>query len=242
MATDHYDVVIIGSGAGGGRSRGAWPRRASGSCSSSGATTCPGRRDNWDTEAVFLRGHYTDRAVGGRGRRRLHARAELLRRGEHQVLRGRAVPAPPGGLRGDPHHGGTSPAWPLGYQDFEPWYARAEQLYVVHGAAGKTRPTARGAATSRSRRCSTSPHPAAPRRPRAAGAPPVAPADRGDARPGRAGRRPPRAGASAATEVDRFHAWSTPRPTPRRLRRSTPLAHPNLDLVTNAKVERRDRR
>jgi choline dehydrogenase-like flavoprotein len=35
------------------------------------------------------------------------------------------------------HHCGLSPAWPLSYQDFEPFYADAEQLYHVHGAAGE---------------------------------------------------------------------------------------------------------
>jgi choline dehydrogenase-like flavoprotein len=35
------------------------------------------------------------------------------------------------------HHGGLSPAWPLSYEDFEPFYAEAEHLYHVHGAAGE---------------------------------------------------------------------------------------------------------
>ena len=35
------------------------------------------------------------------------------------------------------HHGGLSPAWPLSYGDFEPFYAEAERLYHVHGAAGE---------------------------------------------------------------------------------------------------------
>ena len=35
------------------------------------------------------------------------------------------------------HHGGLSPAWPLSYEDFEPFYAEAERLYHVHGAAGE---------------------------------------------------------------------------------------------------------
>ena len=50
------------------------------------------------------------------------------------------------------HHAGVSPAWPLSYQDYEPWYAEAERLYYVHGAAARTRPTAPAAATSRTRR------------------------------------------------------------------------------------------
>lgn len=32
-----------------------------------------------------------------------------------------------------PYHDGMSPGWPLSYQDFEPYYTEAEQLYQVHG-------------------------------------------------------------------------------------------------------------
>ena len=35
------------------------------------------------------------------------------------------------------HVDGTSPAWPLGYDDFEPWYTEAEWLYQVHGTRGE---------------------------------------------------------------------------------------------------------
>ena len=38
---------------------------------------------------------------------------------------------------GDVNHvDGVSPAWPLSYADFEPWYTKAEQLYSVHGERG----------------------------------------------------------------------------------------------------------
>lgn len=41
------------------------------------------------------------------------------------------------------HQGGLSPAWPLKYQDFEPYYTEAEKLYQVHGKddADPTEPT-----------------------------------------------------------------------------------------------------
>ncbi len=44
-----------------------------------------------------------------------------------------------------PHHNGVSPAWPLDYQDMEPWYEAAERLYHVHGERGEdpTEPPAR---------------------------------------------------------------------------------------------------
>ena len=34
------------------------------------------------------------------------------------------------------HADGVSPAWPLSYADFEPWYTKAEWLYQVHGEHG----------------------------------------------------------------------------------------------------------
>ena len=33
------------------------------------------------------------------------------------------------------HRDGVSPAWPITYEDLEPWYERAERLYHVHGDA-----------------------------------------------------------------------------------------------------------
>jgi choline dehydrogenase-like flavoprotein len=35
------------------------------------------------------------------------------------------------------HLDGLSPAWPLSYEEFEPWYARAEWLYQVRGLHGE---------------------------------------------------------------------------------------------------------
>ncbi len=35
------------------------------------------------------------------------------------------------------HHGGISPAWPISYEEMEPYYTQAEQLYQVHGARGE---------------------------------------------------------------------------------------------------------
>src|SRR5439155_8891286 len=35
------------------------------------------------------------------------------------------------------HHGGVSPAWPISYDELEPYYTEAESLYQVHGARGE---------------------------------------------------------------------------------------------------------
>ncbi|TIV73874.1 MAG: GMC family oxidoreductase, partial [Mesorhizobium sp.] len=35
------------------------------------------------------------------------------------------------------HFGGVSPAWPFSYDEFEPWYSKAEQLFRVRGVLGE---------------------------------------------------------------------------------------------------------
>ena len=35
------------------------------------------------------------------------------------------------------HHDGVSPAWPISYDELEPYYTKAEELYRVHGARGE---------------------------------------------------------------------------------------------------------
>src|SRR6058998_2198174 len=35
------------------------------------------------------------------------------------------------------HWGGVSPAWPVAYEDLEPYYTLAEHLYHVHGRRGE---------------------------------------------------------------------------------------------------------
>ena len=35
------------------------------------------------------------------------------------------------------HFDGISPAWPVSYDDFEPYYTQAEELYQVHGNRGE---------------------------------------------------------------------------------------------------------
>ncbi len=64
------------------------------------------------------------------------------------------------------HEEGVSPAWPVGYDVFEPYYTRAEALFHVHGTRGAdpTEPWASGALPLR-RRPPRAAHPGAPRQP-----------------------------------------------------------------------------
>ena len=135
---DHYDVVIIGSGAGGGTL--AWKLAPSGKriLLLERGPYLPRERDNWETSAVFVQAKY-------------HCTEEWLDPNDNEFspeqnyyvggntkFYGAALfrlrPQDFGVIH---HHGGLSPAWPLSYQDFEPFYADAERLYHVHGAAGE---------------------------------------------------------------------------------------------------------
>jgi choline dehydrogenase-like flavoprotein len=135
---DHYDVVIIGSGAGGGTL--AWKLAGSGKriLLLERGGYLPRERDNWSTEAVFLRGKYTttEKWLDGDGHEFTPEQNYYV--GGNTKFYGAALfrlrPEDFGELV---HHGGVSPAWPLAYADYEPWYAEAEQLYCVHGAASE---------------------------------------------------------------------------------------------------------
>jgi choline dehydrogenase-like flavoprotein len=132
-----YDVIIIGSGAGGGTlayrlapsglrilllERGGYLRR---------------EPENWDSKEVFLKGRYkTDEEWFDKDGYPFHPGAHYYVGGNTKVygailfrLRERDF----GEVR---HHGGVSPAWPLSYTDFAPYYTAAETLYHVHGLRG----------------------------------------------------------------------------------------------------------
>jgi choline dehydrogenase-like flavoprotein len=131
---EHYDVIVIGSGAGGGTlahalaptgkrililERGDFLRR---------------EKQNWDATEVWVKhryrnsGRWTDREGGTflpkqhyyvGGNTKFYG-AVLFRQREQDF----------GEVR---HVDGVSEAWPITYADLEPYYTRAEHLYHVHG-------------------------------------------------------------------------------------------------------------
>ncbi len=138
MAGDaHYDVIIIGSGAGGGTLARALAPSGKRILILERGDFLPRERENWDTKAVFADKRYlaaetwydkddqpfapyTHYCVGGNTK--VYG-AALLRMREFDFDEVR-------------HFGGVSPSWPITYRDLEPYYARAERLYSVHGQRG----------------------------------------------------------------------------------------------------------
>ncbi len=138
MANDHYDVIVIGSGPGGGAVAQRLAPTGKRILMLERGTYLPRSRANWDAKTVFVDGAYqaTDTWYGKDG--------ESFRPGLHYWVGGnskvygaalfRLRERDFGMLQ---HTDGVSPAWPLGYDVFEPYYGQAEALFHVHGKRGE---------------------------------------------------------------------------------------------------------
>ncbi len=141
MSATDYDVIIIGSGAGGGTL--AWKLAPSGKriLLLERGDFVPREKANWDPRAVNVEGRYQTREhwLDGNGKD-LHPHTNYWVGGNTKFYGAalfRLRREDFGELR---HHGGVSPAWPISYDEFEPYYTAAEHLYQVHGTRG-TDPT-----------------------------------------------------------------------------------------------------
>lgn len=133
----HFDVIIIGSGAGGGTL--AYHLAPSGKrilLLERGAYL-PREKDNWDARAVFLEQKYRTKEVWfDKDGNTFHPGTQYYVGGNTKVYGAALLRFRPEDFAEVRHPGGLSPAWPLGYEEFEPYYTRAEHLYHVHGQHG----------------------------------------------------------------------------------------------------------
>ncbi len=138
MGSDHYDLIVIGSGPGGASlARHLAPTGKRILILERGGYL-PRSEKNWNSQTVFVDAAYqadetwTNAAgdtfspalhyyVGGNSKVYGAALFRLRERDFGEVV----------------HAAGVSPAWPLGYDVFEPYYTQAERLFHVHGQRGE---------------------------------------------------------------------------------------------------------
>jgi choline dehydrogenase-like flavoprotein len=132
------DVVIVGSGMGGGTTAHALARRGVDVLVLERGERLPREPENWSPRAVFLERRYkpAERWLDGAGR--------SFAPGVHYVVGGNTKvygASLPRFREQDftavEHQDGTSPAWPFTYADLEPHYGEAERMYRVHGTTGE---------------------------------------------------------------------------------------------------------
>lgn len=134
----HYDIIVIGSGPGGGALAQKLAPTGKNILLIERGDYLPRSQANWDAKRVFVDNAYQanenwyDRSgksftpglhyfVGGNSK--VYGAALFrLRENDFNELQ---------------HQDGLSPAWPIKYDEFEPYYAEGEKLFHVHGAANE---------------------------------------------------------------------------------------------------------
>jgi choline dehydrogenase-like flavoprotein len=136
--SEHYDVIIIGSGAGGSAVAHALAPTGKRVLLLERGGYLPREAENWDPQSVWL-----DHRYANAGKWKDLGADTMFTPKQHYYVGGNTK------LYGAilfrfrerdfeavEHVDGTSPAWPISYADLEPYYTRAEQLYQVHGERG----------------------------------------------------------------------------------------------------------
>ena len=138
MTSEHYDLIVVGSGPGGASLAQRLAPSGKRILILERGDYLPRSELNWSAQAVFVDGIYQAKEtwtnakgdtfspalhyyVGGNSKVYGAALFRLRERDFAEVV----------------HAGGVSPAWPLGYDAFEPYYTQAEALFQVHGQRGE---------------------------------------------------------------------------------------------------------
>lgn len=134
---DHFDIIIIGTGAGGGTLAHALAPTGKRVLILERGGFLPRERENWDTKAVFEDKRYLAKETWYDKDDRPFAPYTHYWVGGNTKVYGAALLRMRASDFGEvKHFGGVSPAWPLSYEDLEPYYTRAERMYSVHGQRG----------------------------------------------------------------------------------------------------------
>ncbi len=135
---EHYDVIIIGTGAGGGTLAHTLAPSGKRVLLLERGNFLPRETDNWAPDAVFVDGKYISKDTW------FDPHGQAFQPQVHYFVGGatKLYGAALYRLRSEDfgeirHVDGPSPAWPISYDEFEPWYTKAEWLYQVRGRHGE---------------------------------------------------------------------------------------------------------
>ena len=134
---NHYDIIIIGTGAGGGTLAHRLAPSGKKILALERGPFLPREKANWDTVEVFQKDRYhTSEVWYDKNGRELHPGTGYWVGGNTKVYGAALLRFREQDFETVIHHGGSSPEWPLKYQDFERYYTEVERLYGVRGKRG----------------------------------------------------------------------------------------------------------
>jgi len=138
MSDEHYDVVIIGSGPGGATMALRLARTGKRILLLERGGYLPREQENWDSKAVFIDARYqaSETWYGSDGRT-FRPGLHYFVGGNSKVYGGVLLRLRERDFDEIKHPDGISPAWPVKYDVFEPYYQAAEELFHVHGLRGE---------------------------------------------------------------------------------------------------------
>ena len=134
---DHYDFIIIGSGAGGGTLALKLAPSGKRILILERGDYLPREKQNWDPTEVFLKNRYVSKDAW------YDSDGKPFQPGVHYFVGGatKMFGAAMFRLRLQDFTAhrtadGPTPDWPIRYEELEPYYTQAEKLYHVHGQRG----------------------------------------------------------------------------------------------------------
>lgn len=138
MTYSHYDIIIIGTGAGGGTLAHRLSTSGKRILVLERGGFLPREKENWNTAEVYQQDRYhTDEVWLDRDGSDIHPGTGYWVGGNTKVYGGALFRLRERDFETVQHVGGVSPEWPLKYSDFAPYYDRAEALYRVRGQQGQ---------------------------------------------------------------------------------------------------------
>jgi choline dehydrogenase-like flavoprotein len=138
MTETHYDVIVIGSGPGGASLAQKLAPTGKRILLMERGDYLPRSPANWDSQTVFVDGAYqaAETWYGSDGRS-FHPGLHYYVGGNSKVYGAALFRLRERDFDEIRHKDGISPAWPIKYEAFEPYYAEAERLFHVHGQRGE---------------------------------------------------------------------------------------------------------
>jgi choline dehydrogenase-like flavoprotein len=135
---ERYDVIIIGTGAGGGTLAHTLAPSGKKILLLERGDFLPRESENWEPDPVFIQGRYIspDTWFDADGKP-FQPQVHYFVGGATKMYGAALYRLRPRDFDDLKHVDGVSPAWPVSYDDFEPYYTKAEWLYQVHGNHGE---------------------------------------------------------------------------------------------------------